>query len=185
MSDRPESLVEKVLAHLRDARFTGVLRVRTPRAEGEIWFLSGIREETRFGVSAGEEAFERLVKATNPRFEAAPRLPGLTGGFKRNLSTTGSLAEVKPVELLRYCESHALTGVLELTSRGKHAKVSYQTGELLSIEGERPGGDSLSEMLESTEGEYLFTLPVQASGRHSAHHHVRTTPRGSRRQTQS
>jgi hypothetical protein len=159
MPDRPESMVEQVLVHLREGRFTGLLRVRTAQAEGEIWVLSGIRDEVRFGISTGDEAIERLARATDPRFEAIPRLPGLTGGFKKSLPATGALSEVRPVDLLRYCETHALTCVLELRSEGKLARVTYQTGELVSIDGKKEGGDALSEMLESTDGSYEIRLP--------------------------
>ncbi|HEY8943572.1 MAG TPA: hypothetical protein VIM73_04890 [Polyangiaceae bacterium] len=158
MPDRPESMLEQVLAHLRDGRFTGVLKVRTPQAEAEVWFLSGIRDEVRFGISTGDEALERLSRATDPQFEAIPRLPGLQGGFKKSLAGSGPLAEARPVDLMRYCERYALTCVLDVSAAGRAARVTYQTGELVSVGGDKQG-DVLSEILESSDGTYEITLP--------------------------
>src|SRR5262245_9083423 len=109
-----ETAVKRVVDHIVAERFTGVLRIRAREADGELWFLAGIREDARFGMSKGDEAFDRLLRATDPVFEAEQRLPGLTGGFKRSLAPTGSFADVQPVDLMRYCETFALTCTLDL-----------------------------------------------------------------------
>ncbi|HEY6556720.1 MAG TPA: hypothetical protein VI072_05585 [Polyangiaceae bacterium] len=154
-----ESLVEQVIKQCREGRFTGLLRVRAKEGDGELRFLSGIRDDARFGVSTGDEALERLMRATSPKFEAVPRLPGLSGGFKTRLPHEGALGEIRPVDLFRYCETYALTCTLELNSRGRQARAVYQIGELTSLETDAAGEDAVAAMLDATEGSYRFELP--------------------------
>ena len=61
MPDRAGSLVEQVVSHCKKMRFTGVLRIYAREGDGELIFLSGIRDQVRFGVSTGDEALERLA----------------------------------------------------------------------------------------------------------------------------
>src|SRR5690349_17742303 len=89
-----------LLDRCRDALFTGVVRVRTRQAEGELRFLSGILERVRFGVSTGEEALNRLLAAEDVRSEATARLPNPAGGFTNGLPLEGPLGPVLPVDLL-------------------------------------------------------------------------------------
>ena len=42
-----ESLVEQVIKQCREGRFTGLLRVRAKEGDGELRFLSGIRDDVR------------------------------------------------------------------------------------------------------------------------------------------
>lgn len=157
--DEPSlSLVEQVIKQCRDGRFTGLLRIRAREGDGELRFLSGIRDDARFGVSTGDEALERLIRATNPKFEALPRLPGLTGGFKQRLAPEGPLGEIRPIDLFRYCETYALTCTLELESKGQRARAHYHIGELTSIDG-ASGEEAVAAMLDSNEGSYRFILP--------------------------
>jgi hypothetical protein len=158
MPDAAESQVEHVIAHCKERRFTGLLRVYAREGQGELWFLSGIRDDARFGVSTGDEALDRLSRATDPKFEAVPRLPSPVGGFKKGqLTPEGSLAEFRPVDLLRYCETYALTCALELESNGKAARVIYEIGELVSVDTEA-SNEVVGEMLEATEGTYRFVM---------------------------
>src|SRR5690242_20553919 len=115
--DPSKSPARRVLDRIVEERFTGLLRVSSHEASGEFWFLAGILEEARFGVSKGDEALERLLRATQTVFQAELRLPYLNGGFKKPMPASGSFAEFRPVALMRYCESYALTCSLEL--RGK------------------------------------------------------------------
>src|SRR6186713_3264807 len=109
LSDSP---AKRVIDHIVERRFTGLLRARAREAEGEFWFLAGIREEARFGVSKDDDAVARLLTATDLAFEAEPRLPGITGGFKKRLPLNGTFDEIRPVALMRHCESYALTCTL-------------------------------------------------------------------------
>jgi hypothetical protein len=159
MESLAESLVEQVITQCTEGRFTGLLRVRAREGDGEIRFLSGIREDARFGVSTGDEALERLLRATSPKFEAVPRLPGLTGGFKQRLAAEGTFGELRPIDLLRYCESYALTCTLELVCKGKRAQATYHIGELVSIDTDGDAEADVAVMLDSNEGSYRFVLP--------------------------
>jgi hypothetical protein len=97
-----ESPVRRVLDHIAEERFTGLLRVRAREANGELWFLAGIQQDARFGISKDDEAVDRLLRATELVFNAEQRLPGLAGGLKTRLAQAGSFAEVQPVALMRY-----------------------------------------------------------------------------------
>lgn len=154
-----ESPVKRVIDHIVAERFTGVLRIRSREADGEVWFLAGIQEDARFGMSKGDEAYNRLLRATDPVFEAEQRLPSLTGGFKKSLPAKGSFAEVLPVDLMRYCETFALTCVLELVGKSTTVRITYRTGELLSADAGSGGDDALASLLESQEGSYEFEVP--------------------------
>src|SRR4051812_47008801 len=103
------SLTQQVIDRCRDALFTGIVRVHARQGEGELWFLSGMLEQTRFGVSVGDEATERLLGLADAKLEVIPRLPGPTGGFKKAHPSEGTLGSTLPVDLLRFCETFALT----------------------------------------------------------------------------
>jgi hypothetical protein len=158
--DSTKPPARRVLDRIVAERFTGLLRVSSQQANGEFWFLAGILEDARFGASKGDEALERLLNATQPAFQAELRLPYVTGGFKKPMPTTGSFAEFRPVVLMRYCESNALTCALELRGKDRTVRVTYRTGELLSADAAAAGNEALAGLLESQEGTYEFTLPT-------------------------
>jgi hypothetical protein len=155
--------LDDVLTRCRNARFTGVLRVRSREADGEIWLLSGIVDAVRFGADAGDAAKQRMAGATNVAFELVTRLPGIAGGFKTRLDLDGPLGEVTPVALMRYCEVHAITCELDLVFGSATVRASYAEGELRSIESSSPS-ESVAALLESHEGRYRFALPPAPEG---------------------
>jgi hypothetical protein len=158
--DSTKPPARRVLDRIVAERFTGLLRVSSQQANGEFWFLAGILEDARFGASKGDEALERLLNATQLAFQAELRLPHVTGGFKKPMPTTGSFAEFRPVVLMRYCESNALTCSLELRGKDRTVRVTYRTGELLSADAAAAGNEALAGLLESQEGTYEFSLPT-------------------------
>lgn len=160
MQDAPDSPLKRAIDHITAARFTGRLRVRSREAEGELWFMAGILEQSRFGVSKGDEAVSRMLKASESTYEAEPLLPSLTGDFKQRVPLTGSFAQFPPVTLMRYCERCALTCTLKLSGKERSVRLVYQTGELMSVEASTGGNEVLAGMLESQEGNYEFSLPV-------------------------
>jgi hypothetical protein len=169
------SPARRVLDRIVEERFTGLLRVSSHEARGEFWFLAGILEDAVFGVSKGDEAIERLLRATQVVFQAELRLPYVNGGFKKPMPASGSFAEFRPVVLMRYCESYALTCALELRGKHRTVRVMYRTGELLSADAAEAGNEALPALLESEEGSYEFLLPpfelpegVNAAGAASA-----------------
>jgi hypothetical protein len=153
------SLVQQVLDRCQDALFTGTVRVRTRQAEGEIWLLSGILERVRFGTSVDDEAMGRLLAADTPRVEAVPCLPNPNGGFKKGHPMEGELGPVLPVDLLRFCERHALTCTIELRSSASHGEVVYRLGELVSVRCDGGTERAVAQMLEWSDGGYRFVLP--------------------------
>src|SRR5688572_15432085 len=157
--DSTKPPARRVLDRIVAERFTGLLRVSSQQANGEFWFLAGILEDARFGASKGDEALERLLNATQLAFQAELRLPYVTGGFKKPMPTTGSFAEFRPVVLMRYCESNALTCALELRGKDRTVRITYRTGELLSADAAAAGNEALPALLESDEGSYEFLLP--------------------------
>jgi hypothetical protein len=137
--------------------------VRSREADGEIWLLSGIVDGARFGTDAGDVAMQRMASATNVAFELVPRLPAMTGGFKRWLDVDGPLGEATPVALMRHCEVHAITCELDLVFGNATVRASYAEGELRSIESSSPS-ESVATLLESREGRYRFVLPPPPEG---------------------
>jgi hypothetical protein len=160
MQDPSELPARRVIDRIVEERFTGVLRVSSHEASGELWFLAGILEEARFGVSKGDEALGRLMRATQVVFQAELRLPHLSGGFKKPMPRAGSFAEARPVVLMRYCESNALTCTLELRGRDRTVRIAYRIGELVSADAAAAGNEALAAMLESEEGSYEIVLPA-------------------------
>ncbi len=159
MQDSAGSLLEKVLARCTEAKFTGNLRIRSPTVAGEIRFLSGIQEEVRFGISSGDEAFDRIKQCSNLTFDAVPCLPGIGPKAKGPFPTEGSLGESRPVDLLRLCDGSALTCKLEFTCLGHTARAIYELGDMQSIEADGTDDSVVAAMLEASEGTYRFVLP--------------------------
>jgi hypothetical protein len=155
--------LDDVLTRCRNARCTGVLRVRSRAADGEIWLLSGIVDAVRFGTDTGDLAMQRIASATNVGFELVTRLPGVAGGFKTRLDVDGPLGEATPVALMRHCEVHAITCELDLVFGNATVHASYAEGELRSIESSSPS-ESVTTLLESREGRYRFVLPPPPEG---------------------
>jgi hypothetical protein len=155
----PPSQAIRVLERIDEERFTGLLRVSAREATGEFWFLAGILEEGRFGASRGEEARERLLRATEVTFQAELRLPHVSGGLKKPMPASGSFAEFRPVVLMRHCESYALTCSLELRGTDRTVRLTYRVGDLLSVDA-AAGNDALPALLESDQGTFEFSLPT-------------------------
>lgn len=152
------SLVEQVIARCTERRFTGLLRVRALEGRGEVSFLSGIRDTIVFDASAGDEALERLMRATTQEFEAIPRLPPFNERSSQPLPQTGPLGPMlRPVNLMRYCEAQSLTCTLDLDVEGAAVRINYELGELLSVE---PESADVSKLLESNVGTYRINLPA-------------------------
>jgi len=154
------SLTQQVLDRCREALFTGILRVRTRQAAGEVWFLSGILERVRFGVSTGNEAMSRLLAATDPRIDVVACLPNPAGGFDKGHPMEGELGTTLPVDLMRFCEMHALTCAIHLRAGDSSGEAIYRLGELLSVRSDEGSDRGVAEMLEWSEGQFRFTLPL-------------------------
>jgi hypothetical protein len=151
--------LDQIIEHCQNARFTGLLRMRTRQGEGELWFLSGIQDDARFGVSHGDEAMQRMARANDPSFELLPRLPPPAAGSKKSYPLEGPLGDVRPVDLFRLCETNAITCTLELRQGSTTAIAHYQVGELLTVESESADATAIGAMLEWSQGSYRFELP--------------------------
>jgi hypothetical protein len=151
------SLVEQVIARCSERRFTGLLRVHALEGQGELSFLSGIRDTIVFDAMDGEEAMERLIRATTQEFEAIPRLPPFNERSSQPLPQSGPLGPMlRPVNLLRYCESQSLTCTLDLNVEGRAVRINYEVGDLVSVE---PESAEVSALLEANVGNYRINLP--------------------------
>jgi hypothetical protein len=152
------SLVEQVIARCSERRFTGLLRVRALEGKGELSFLSGIRDTVVFDATDGEEALERLIRSTTQEFEAIPRLPPFNERSNQPLPSSGPLGPMlRPVNLLRYCESQTITCTLDVNVEGRAVRINYEVGELMSVE---PESAEVSALLEATVGNYRINLPA-------------------------
>ena len=155
------SLTQSVVDRCRTLRFTGVLRIRAKQGEGELWFVSGITDESRFGVSTGDEAMDRILRATEPKIELVPRLPDPSGSSKKSHPMAGQLGGgTRPVDLFNYCESNSLTCTIKLTSKGRSGEATYKLGELVDVRTGEGTDRAVAEMLEWGEGTFQFVLPV-------------------------
>jgi hypothetical protein len=153
------SRIQKAIDRCAEALFTGKLRVVARQADGEVWFLSGIVERMRFGADTGETASRRMLSSDVTRVDAKPCLPNPNGGFDRGHATDGALGEVTPVDLLRFCETHALTCKIDLESAGVKGNVEYRLGELVSVRCDAGGDRAVAKMLEWNQGRFRFELP--------------------------
>jgi flagellar biosynthesis GTPase FlhF len=152
------TLIDRLVAHCTGARFTGILRIRAHEGIGEVWFLSGVADEVRFGTSTADEAMDRMRQATEATFELVSRLPHPAGGFKTRFPSKGSVVTATPVTLMRYCERYALTCTLAVESNDVLVEATYELGELVGVE-TTADDDGITAMLEAQQGTYEFTLP--------------------------
>src|SRR5262245_35927791 len=121
-----DSSMQQVIERCRDARFTGILRIHAKQGDGELWFLSGVADQIRFGVSVGDDAMERILSLQEPKVELVIRLPNEDGGFKKGYPVEGTLGRLRAVDLFRLCENHALTCTLELRSKTSSGEATYE-----------------------------------------------------------
>jgi hypothetical protein len=153
------SRIQQAIERCAEALFTGKLRVHARQADGEVWFLSGIVERVRFGASTGDDASQRMLTSEVTRLDARPCLPNLDGGFDKGHATDGALGEIRPMDLLRFCETHALTCKVELASQGVRGGFEYRLGELVTVSCEAGGDGAVTKMLEWQSGTFRFNLP--------------------------
>src|SRR5205823_3881929 len=113
----------------------------------------------RFGSSTGDAASARMLACDVTRLEAKPCLPNPEGGFDKGHATTGELGDTRPMDLLRLCETHALTCKVDLESAGVKGNFEYRLGELVSVRCDTGGDRAVTEMLGWTTGRFAFHLP--------------------------
>jgi hypothetical protein len=150
------AVLEQVMAQCSRGCFTGLLRIRTREGNGEIRFLSGIQDGVRFDAMEGDAAYERLLSATEPEFEAVSSLPPIDINSTEPVPPEGRLDRFHAAQLMRYCESYSLTCALELEVSGKVLTARYRLGELLSVE---PDSEHTAKMAEAKQGTYRLRLP--------------------------
>ena len=90
---------EQVMAQCSRGCFTGLLRVRTREGSGEIRFLSGIQDGVRFDTIEGDAAYERLLAASDPEFEAISSLPPIDFNSTEPVPVDGSLSRFHAAQL--------------------------------------------------------------------------------------
>lgn len=122
-----------LLREIEALHTTGVLRFESGQVRGEVQFVAGQLAAEQATLADGVDAVEAFLALRSGTFELFQRLPPLPVSTGDDTSRTGSLAVHVPADLMNYCESAGLTGVLELVRRGRRAEVVYDGGELVGI----------------------------------------------------
>lgn len=152
----------ELLREVERRSVTGVLRFQSELVDGEIHLFGGEIAVEQPGAESGVDPVEQLLSLNSGHYEVHQRLPPLPVSRGDDYDKRGSLAVHVPADLLNYCEMAGLSGVLELTHRGRHAKASYSRGELLAIELDGEDAD-LSVVFGWEQGRFRVRFDPEAA----------------------
>ena len=122
-----------LLREIEALHTTGVLTFESGGTRGEVLFVAGQLAADQSTMPDGADAVEAFLALRSGHYELVQRLPPLPVSTGDDTMRTGSLAVHVPADLMNYCETAGLTGVLELVRRGRRAEVVYDAGELVGI----------------------------------------------------
>lgn len=123
-----------ILSALERHAFCGELRFTMGEKNQVVPFLAGqpqLNDES-------QKSIERFMTATTGTYELREQIPVPPKGSRSTpLRVYGTLAELSPSELLRFCESIGLSGKLEMRAKDDLCVARYAKGELetLAIDG--------------------------------------------------
>lgn len=152
----PGGIVE-LLADIEATCATGVLRFESAlEGKGTIALVRGQFAEDQVADSRKRDPVEVLLKLREGRFFLQQQLPPLPVSSGDNLIKTGSLAVHVPSELMRYCETAGLTGLLRLARPPQSVELFYERGELAEVRVGGAGGIEFQEVFGWEDGRFTI-----------------------------
>lgn len=132
------SLTDTSLEHLLEVcqkrLLTGRIELRTPHGPGEIELRAGMINHARLAGHADEVALQRMRELDDGAYVVVQRLPDLgSSALAGAAELRGTLEAMSLVEVMRYCEQHALTVTITIVNEFDRAELSYQAGEILRV----------------------------------------------------
>ena len=164
----PVGGVVEILREIEERRITGRLRFTAEapgdgQQTGEVELVAGQIALDQDSLPDGSDPVEILLQLRSGLFVVHQKLPPLPVSRGDDLEKKGSLAVHVPADLMNYCESVGLTGLLRLTREGEVAELIYEFGELLAIRIDGREDGDLGPIFAWDEGN--FHLKVNAHAR--------------------
>ena len=147
-----------VLIKLEKLGLTGVLTFQSGEIRGIVQVVQGrVMESGAQPVNA----VELLMSLLEGKFAVYPKLPHLPVSRGTDTMRQGSLAVHPPSELIKYCETAALTGRLRIDYEKRVAIGYYERGRLVDIVIDHEKAEDWGEILRWQEG--LFEIALASS----------------------
>lgn len=131
------------------------------RVVGEVHMLAGGVAEAFAGALRDSSAMDHMRKLAPLRFRVEPCVPDpKTGGLFPPGPEEGLLTERPLAALMRYCEDHVMTCLLEVYRGGEQAMITYRRGEIVTtaVDGS-DAPERLRDVMTWSEGRYRIMLP--------------------------
>lgn len=152
----PGGIVE-LLADIEATCATGVLRFESAtEGSGVIALVRGQFAEDQAVDKRQRDPVEVLLTLREGRFFLQQQLPPLPVSSGDTLVKTGSLAVHIPSQLMRYCETAGLTGLLRLTRAPQSVELFYERGELAEVRVGGAGGIEFQEVFGWEDGRFTI-----------------------------
>ncbi|MGE0784940.1 MAG: DUF4388 domain-containing protein [Sandaracinaceae bacterium] len=156
----------ELLRDIEAKRITGKLKFNSKNGvSGEIALIGGQIAVDQPKSEDGRDPVDVLLGLEKVTYEIKQHLPDLAVSRGTELEKHGSLAVHVPVDLMNYCETAGLTGVLELSHEGRKAEIFYECGELTAIELDGNAIDDLKEVFGWEQGRFRIRLDLKVGER--------------------
>ena len=143
-------IVEK-LTTIEGRRTTGLLKW-SGATQGEVALVCGQIASEQKERADGRDPVELLLEERSGTFEVFQILPPLPVSKGKDGLRRGSLEVHVAADLMNYCESAGLTGLLAIEHAGQRAEIGYDRGELGDIR--LDGLDELHEVFAWEDGSF-------------------------------
>lgn len=129
-----DTSLEHLLEVCQRRLLTGRIELSTPHGPGEIELRAGMINHARLSGCADDVALERLLELDDGVYMVVQRLPDLSSTELAGAAELrGDLEAMSLVQVMRYCEEHALTVTITIINDFDRAELSYQAGEILRV----------------------------------------------------
>ncbi|MEM9493645.1 MAG: DUF4388 domain-containing protein, partial [Myxococcota bacterium] len=146
--------VTRIVELCQEERVTGTLRINSWGRAGSIYFHGGEAVDSVFGSSKGRAAMTELHTLRDGIFQFEPRLPKLEGGAVNGDEVRGDLALTSLSAIMAQCRDQAISCTISFEFEGAPVELSYQTGELVSVQGS--GASALNQLTGINSGEVII-----------------------------
>ncbi len=162
----PVDGVVDILRELELSRITGRLRFTAEAEEGsqtgEVELIAGQIALDQDPLPDGSDPVERLLGLRSGLFVVHARLPPLPVSQGDDTHRKGSLAVHVPADLMNYCETVGLTGLLRFTREGEVVELVYEAGELLAIRVDGREDGTFDHVFGWDEGHFRIEIDRKA-----------------------
>ncbi len=128
-----ETSLNRLLKLCRHRLLTGRIEIHTPRGSGEIELRAGVVDRARLRDHRDIAAMSRLRRAKQGSYVILQRLPDMDGDLGSAGEFHGDIDSMSLIQVMRYCEDHALTCTITVVNDFDRAEIEYDVGDISRV----------------------------------------------------